>query len=133
LWKQREVFRYALPPVLAIRLLSAMRALTRLSCSQHEENLIRFGAFASTTQPSDATPPRDAPSTSQPSEASQEPSDTHAHLPASASADPSLSEPALVTAARAASGEDLDEPALFLRAVAANMQAGKKVRSSSDV
>lgn len=79
---------------------------------QHEENLVRFGVFAAAAfdHPAPCEPLGD---------------DAAAESPEPAAA---AGGSACATAAAAqASGEALDEPALFLRAVAANMQAGKKV------
>jgi hypothetical protein len=113
--------------------------------SQHEENLIRFGAFASNTLPSDNRERADCNTLVMPSASGKPPvSDDSLEAVAASGAAAEVAEAAAEAAAEGAaaaddsasalksaaiaSGDATDEPALYLRAVAANMQAGKKVQ-----
>jgi hypothetical protein len=115
--------------------------LVKFTFSQHEENLIRFGAFASNTLPSDNRERADCNTLVMPSASGKPPvADDSLEAVAASGAAAEVAEAAAEAAAAAddsasalksaaiASGDATDEPALYLRAVAANMQAGKKVR-----
>jgi len=84
-----------------------------LILGQHEENLIRFGVFAS-----------DAGAAAAAAAAAATVADASSVVDKDAAA---AAEAAAIAAASAASGDALDEPAMYMRAVAANVQAGKKV------